>query len=82
MCINANAVVRSWTLLAAFGGSYAPVPTQLQNTHYFTPSGDTFMYCITIVCGGLKPTYAYRCYRTASHPIDHFLTHYNTAGLW
>ena len=25
MRVNANAVLRSWTLLAAFGGSYAPV---------------------------------------------------------
>ena len=24
MRVNANAVLRSWTLLAAFGGSYAP----------------------------------------------------------
>ena len=27
MRVNANAVLRSWTLLAAFGGSYAPEHT-------------------------------------------------------
>ena len=32
MRVNANAVLRSWTLLAAFGGSYAPDCTDLCST--------------------------------------------------
>ena len=31
MRVNANAVLRSWTLLAAFGGSYAPDMHDLVN---------------------------------------------------
>ena len=31
MRVNANAVLRSWTLLAAFGGSYAPGYNQADN---------------------------------------------------
>ena len=38
MRVNANAVLRSWTLLAAFGGSYAPAISYCTSsplqTHY------------------------------------------------
>ena len=33
MRVNANAVLRSWTLLADFGGSYAP---DIIHTHVYT----------------------------------------------
>ena len=50
MRVNANAVLRSWTLLAAFGGSYAPVGAHAQRglrcvsvclsvTHYSRTTG-------------------------------------------
>ena len=35
MRVNANAVLRSWTLLAAFGGSYAPDCTQVRMLLYY-----------------------------------------------
>ena len=40
MCVNANAVLRSWTLLAAFGGSYAPDNIDV----YY--EGYTYMYVL------------------------------------
>ena len=33
MRVNASAVLRSWTLLAAFGGSYAPAIIKYGNYH-------------------------------------------------
>ena len=33
MRVNANAVLRSWTLLAAFGGSCAPAYTNTRKNH-------------------------------------------------
>ena len=33
MRVNANAVLRSWTLLAAFGGSYAPAEIHTQDNY-------------------------------------------------
>ena len=39
------AIMRSWTLLAAFGGSYAPV--------YTDPLHDTVVDKVTLITGGL-----------------------------
>ena len=59
MRVNANSVLRSWTLLAAFGGSYAPgvthahaiitrdcnFATNLASNQVFTGK-ETLIYCI------------------------------------
>ena len=51
MCVNANAVLRSWTLLAAFGGSYAPdiieqTPSIKHSFHVFI---NTIFFIPTVV---------------------------------
>ena len=46
MRVNANAVLRSWTLLVAFGGSYAP---DMYNTCTMVEVGLQTLTAITIV---------------------------------
>ena len=47
MRVNANAVLRSWTLLAAFGGSYAPDGTY---AIFSCLSCATYIQCTCILC--------------------------------
>ena len=41
MRVNANAVLRSWTLLTAFGGSYAPGKTKV---HVYSSLAITYQW--------------------------------------
>ena len=52
MRVNANAVLRSWTLLAAFGGSYAPV---IVYTNYSPLSQCNTKYCGVHIHASVSP---------------------------
>ena len=47
MRVNANAVLRSWTLLAAFGGSYAPGLTHQTCLKFLVVHQDIVRCCDT-----------------------------------
>ena len=81
MRVNANAVLRSWTLLAAFGGSYAPAITygtaakqseQMGNVEHLKASHCLHHnFCIYTLSHTFTCNYIISLYVFPSHDITH-----------
>ena len=60
MCVNVNTVQRSWTLLAAFGGSYAPgitIAVQLISVNIIIYYLLSYLLCIILCRRVSRDTY-------------------------